>query len=59
MPRDNPTVPIADALSNKQVRSGRCSIRLTAIPAKRNRDRYIMQIHRALRMVSYEILRFR
>ena len=43
-PRDRPTVPMADAVSNKLVRTGRPSSRLMASPPHKNRTRYIIMI---------------
>ena len=52
MPRVNPTVPTADAVSNMRVSDGSHSARLMTQPPVRNRTRYIMKIVAALRMVS-------
>ena len=57
MPRVNPTVPIADAVSYKQVSNGRLSIRLIKNPPVRNRMTYIIRIVAAFLIVSSFTLR--
>ena len=44
IPSDNPTVPIADAVSNKAVISGISSVLLITIPPTRNKTIYIKKI---------------
>ena len=52
MPSDSPTVPIADAVSNKHGISGRLSMRLIIVPQPMNRITYIMNIVAAFRTTS-------
>lgn len=40
IPSVSPTVPTADAVSNRQSRSGRCSMELMAIPPIKNKMIY-------------------
>ena len=52
IPNDNPTVPIADAVSNKAVISGISSVLLITIPPTRNKTIYIKKIVAAFLIVS-------
>ena len=54
IPSDNPTVPIAEAVSNKAVINGIFSIPLIIIPPTRNKVTYI-QKNRS--RISYRIVR--
>ena len=56
IPSDKPTVPIAEAVSNKQVSMGKSSSQLIAIPPAKNRVRYINKITAAFLIVSSVIL---
>lgn len=55
MPRVRPTVPIAEAVSNRQVRIGSPSAILIAIPPDKNNTRYIKSIATAFLTVSKEM----
>ena len=55
-PKDRPTVPMAEAVSNRLSRIGCPSIRLITSPPARNSPRYIAKIVAAWEMVSLEIL---
>ena len=54
IPKDKPTVPIAEAVSNRQVRIGRSSILLMSKPPVKNRIRYIIKIVEACATVSFD-----
>ena len=57
IPSVRPTVPIADAVSDRQVRMGSSSTRLMTIPPSRNRDMYIRKTVTAFLTVSSAIRR--
>ena len=52
IPRVKPAVPSAEPVSNRQLVSGRDSIRLNAMPVERNNDIYMNSIAPAVRMIS-------
>ena len=52
IPTVRPAVPSAEPVSNKQLISGRDSIRLTAMPVERKSEMYINSIAPAVRIVS-------
>ena len=56
IPNDNPTVPIADAVSNRAVIKGILSMLLIIIPPVRNNVIYIKRIVAAFLIVLSEIL---
>ncbi|CAN4047882.1 RNA polymerase sigma factor sigV, partial [Dysosmobacter welbionis] len=58
-PKDRPTVPMAEAVSNRLSRIGCPSIRLITSPPARNSPRYIAKIVAAWEMVSLEIRRLK
>ena len=57
IPRVSPTVPTAEAVSNRQATSGRLSSRLMARPLMKNRSTYIITMAAALRTASSPIFR--
>ena len=52
IPSVRPTVPIAEAVSNRQTSRGRFSIRLMINPPNMNKVRYIIRMVAAFRIVS-------
>ena len=56
IPNDRPTVPSAEADSNRQLRRGRCSILLMIMPQTKNTSPYMIRIATAFLTVSSEIL---
>ena len=57
IPRDSPTVPMADAVSNRQVSIGSPSMLLITMPQVKNSTRYISRIVAAFLIVSSGTLR--